>query len=138
MVTRILVPVDSSPASNAALTYARMLAHRFGASLHLLHVGENLFLRAGSADPRSLDAGARRGLNDRLTEPERLRGATATVTRSDDAASEIVAHAHSADIDLIVMGTHGRTGLAHAVMGSVAEAVVRSAPCPVLTVRSAA
>jgi nucleotide-binding universal stress UspA family protein len=57
------------------------------------------------------------------------------VEQSDEPGSEILQYARSHDIDLIVMGTHGRTGLARAALGSVAESVVRAASCPVLTVR---
>jgi nucleotide-binding universal stress UspA family protein len=90
-----------------------------------------------SADRRSLEESAARWLQDRLREADRQRGAVAIVEHSDEPASEILRYAKSNDIDLIVMGTHGRTGLARAALGSVAEKVVRAAPCPVLTVHSA-
>ena len=77
-----------------------------------------------------------RWLQDRLTDADRRHGAVAIVEHGDEPASEILQYAKSANIDLIVMGTHGRTGLARVVLGSVAEAVVRAAPCPVLTVHS--
>jgi nucleotide-binding universal stress UspA family protein len=137
MFAHILVPTDFSAPSEAALAYARELANQFGAALHLVHVAENLFLRAVVADRRSLEQATVRWLQDRLTEDERRRGAVAILEQSDEPANEILGYAKSANIDLIVMGTHGRTGLARAVLGSVAEAVVRAAPCPVLTVHSA-
>jgi nucleotide-binding universal stress UspA family protein len=77
-----------------------------------------------------------RRLQDRLTEADRRRGAVAMLEYSDEPANEILRYAKSGNIDLIVMGTHGRTGLARVVLGSVTEAVVRAAPCPVLTVQS--
>jgi nucleotide-binding universal stress UspA family protein len=77
-----------------------------------------------------------RRLQDRLTDADRERGAVAILEQSDEPANEILRYARSADIDLIVMGTHGRTGLARVVLGSVAETVVRTAPCPVLTLHS--
>ena len=79
-----------------------------------------------------------RWLQDRLTDDDRRRGAVSIVEQSDEPANEILRYATSAPIDLIVMATHGRTGLARLALGSVAEAVVRAAPCPVLTVRSSA
>jgi nucleotide-binding universal stress UspA family protein len=136
MFARILVPTDFSAPSEAALTYGRRLANELDAALHLLHISENPFLRAVVSDRRSLEEGAARWLQDHLTDADRRRGAVAVVEQSDEPASEILRYAESADIDLIVMGTHGRTGLAHLVLGSVAEAVVREAPCPVLTVHT--
>ena len=136
MFARILVPTDFSAPSEAALACGRTMADKFDAALHLLHIAENPFLRAASLDRRSLDEAAARWLQERLTDDDRRRGAIAVVEHSDEPADEILRYAASADIDLIVMGTHGRTGLARVVLGSVAEAVVRAAPCPVLTVRS--
>jgi nucleotide-binding universal stress UspA family protein len=133
MFTRILVPIDFSASSNATLDYARQMAARFGARLYLLHVLENDFLRPTVADPQAVEAAILRQLRERLTLEERLRGAEPVVVRSDALADAIVTYARSADIDLIVMGTHGRSGLAHLLKGSVAERVVRKAPCMVLT-----
>ncbi len=137
MFSRILVPIDFSAHSDAALEHARRLAARFGASLHLLHVLENDFLRARFADPRVVEATAVTALHGRLTAEDWKRGAVPVVLRSDTPADAIVGYATSADIDLIVMGTHGRTGLAHLFRGSIAEHVVRKAPCMVLTGREA-
>lgn len=136
MFNRILVPTDFSDASEVALKYGRALANQFYGTLHLIHVAENPFLRANVADRRSIEEAPARWLEDRLTDDDRQRGAVATVVQSDEPAKEIVQYAKSADIDLIIMGTHGRTGLARVVLGSVAEAVVRGAPCPVLTVHA--
>ena len=138
MFTRILVPIDFSAPSDAALASARTLASTFGASLHVLHVMENVFLRAVVGDPHDLQVAARRQLNERLTDDDRRRlRAVTVVEQSDEPADEIVSYARTANIDLIVMGTHGRSGVAHMLMGSVAERVVRSAPCPVMTMREA-
>jgi nucleotide-binding universal stress UspA family protein len=137
MFARILVPTDFSAPSEAALAYGREIAERFDAALHLIHVAENPFLRAAVVDRRSLDEAHERWLQDRLTDADLRRGAVAIVEQSDEPDSEILRYAKSANIDLIVMGTHGRTGLARVVLGSVAEAVVRAAPCPVLTVHAA-
>ena len=135
MFTRILVPTDFSASSGVALDYARMLAARFGASLHLLHVLDNDFLHPTVADPETVEAGAMRQLRELLTREERERGAVTVVLRSDAVADEIVSYARSSGVDLIVMGTHGRRGVAHLLTGSIAERVVRTAPCMVLTGR---
>ena len=137
MFARILVPTDFSAPSEAALAYGQKMADQFDGALHLLHIAENPFLRAVSGDRRSREEAAARWLQDRLTETDRRRGAVTIVEQSDEPASEILRYAKSNDIDLIVMGTHGRTGLARAALGSVAETVVRAASCPVLTVHSA-
>lgn len=136
MFTRILVATDFSPASDAAFAHARALAGTFGARLHLLHVLPNVFLRAVVHNPRADEPAAVDQLLARLNaeDRERLRPVP-VVEHSDDPADEIVSYARTREIDLIVMGTHGRHGIAHALVGSVAERVVRAAPCPVLTVR---
>jgi len=147
--TRILVPTDFSAPSNAALATAKDLAARLGASLHLVHVLEDPYaVAAYSADalgylpPGIKDAWqheAEKHLNALLTPAERAQFmATTTVLFSGAAAKEIVEHAQNNEIDLIVMGTHGRGGVAHLLLGSVTERVVRIATCPVLTVRGTA
>lgn len=135
VLSHILVATDFGAASEVALVYGRAIANQSGACLHLLHVAENPFLRASAPDPQAVEAAERKRLDDRLTPEDRRRGARAIVTTSDEPAGAIVGYAKAADIDLIVMGTHGRTGVAHAVMGSVAERVVRTASCPVLTTK---
>jgi nucleotide-binding universal stress UspA family protein len=144
MFKRILVPIDFSPPSDAALEYARSVAGRYGASLQLLHVAEDPYRAFYSAEVFVPEI---EGLRDEiLTDTtrrlkERLRpsdvtelGATAESIIGTPAGS-IVEYAAGHDIDLIVMGTHGRGGMEHLLMGSVAERVVRTALCPVLTVR---
>lgn len=133
---RVLVATDFSATSDAALTYGRALARTFGASLYLLHVAENQFLRSTAADPATLAAARLRWLEDDLTAADRdeLR-ARAVVEISDSPARAIVDYARGEAIDLIVMGTHGRSAMSQILVGSVAERVVRTAPCPVLTVR---
>jgi nucleotide-binding universal stress UspA family protein len=126
MVRRILVPTDFSAPADAALECARTVAHQFDASLHLLHVA--------SEPPRP----ERRETT--VFEKQSQLAIRAAGTASDDivfgtAASTIVAFATHIGADLIVMGTHGRTGLANLLMGSVSGIVARSAPCPVLIVR---
>ncbi len=144
MFNRILVPLDFSAPSDAALEYARTVATRFGASLHLLHVAEDPYRALYSAEVyvpeveglrEEILTDATGRLKDRLQSSDiRELGATADAMIGTPAWS-IVEYAGSHDIDLIVMGTHGRGGMSHLLMGSVAERVVRTAPCPVLTVR---
>jgi universal stress protein A len=132
----LLVATDFSPASDAALTYGRALAGAFGATLHVLHVAENHFMRPTAVDPYAMHAAVLQTLAQRLTAGDRtLLHARAVVETSDEPAESIARYAKTAKVDLIVMGTQGRTGLSHLVVGSVAERVVRHAPCPVLTVR---
>jgi nucleotide-binding universal stress UspA family protein len=135
-LTRILVPTDFGTAAETALSYARDLSRTCGASLHLLHVLENPFLKATVADPRQLEVAALRQLVNCLTEDDRrILRARSIVETSDHPADSIVAYAQTANIDLIVMGTHGRTAIERLLLGSVAERVIRTAPCPVLTVK---
>jgi nucleotide-binding universal stress UspA family protein len=145
LLKKILVATDFSEPSDAALAYGRELARTFNAQLQILHVADNIMTRAyGSdgfvfADPelqRDVEAAATRTI-DALVSPEdrqALRTETVVLT-SNTPAFAIVDYAQHSDIDLIVMGTHGRGAVAHLLMGSVAERVVRTAPCPVLTVR---
>jgi len=136
VLKNILIATDFGPASDAALTYGRALAKAFGARLHLLHVAENNFLRPTIADPHALNEAVHRRLDNCLVPEDRseLR-ARAVLKVSDSPAEEIADYARDASIELIVVGTHGRTGVSHLLVGSVAERVVRIAPCPVLTVR---
>jgi nucleotide-binding universal stress UspA family protein len=132
----LLVATDFSPPSDAALIYGRALARAFGATLHVLHVTENNFMRAAAGDPRDLKAAALRTLNERLTVDDRtLLHARAVLETSDQPADAITQYAKTANVDLIIIGTQGRSGVSHLFVGSVAERVVRHAPCPVLTVR---
>jgi nucleotide-binding universal stress UspA family protein len=144
-IVSILVPTDFSSTSDAAFDYARMLAERFGASLHLLHVVEDPLVNEAMVaeayiseipDTRfAMLEDARARLAHRLTEHDRVVLRATSQTVLGHGATTIVEHARARHASLIVMGTHGRTGLAHILIGSVAERVVRTAPCPVLTVR---
>ena len=136
VLKRVLVATDFSGPSDAALTYGRALARTYGASLSLLHVAANQFLQSTAADPVTLAAAHIRWLDNDLTAADRdeLRG-RAVVETSDSPARAIVDYARREAIDLIVMGTQGRSTMSQILVGSVAERVVRTAPCPVLTVR---
>jgi nucleotide-binding universal stress UspA family protein len=146
-ITRILVPTDFSGDAEAAFRYALDLAKPFGAIVELLHVVEDP-LAAGMWSAEFYTAEIA-GLNVNLVKDaeSRLRGivgdAKAPIrlvseVRTGPAFATILDTAREHHTDLIVMGTKGRTGLAHLLMGSVAERVVRLAPCPVLTVRQPA
>jgi universal stress protein A len=146
MFTRILVPTDFSEPSDAALEYARTLAAKFGASLHVLHVVEDQFVTGpfGAAmyvpnTPVTLSyllSDAHERLSHRVSADDRSRFRATTEVIVGTAARTIANYAADNGYDLIVMGTHGRTGLAHVLVGSVAEHVVRDAVCPVLTVHA--
>ena len=144
MFNRILVPIDFSSPSDAALDYARHVATRFSASLYLLHVAEDPYRAFYSAEVYVPEVEGLREeiLNDSLTRLKSLLHASdltnlhaVTEAVIGTPAASIVEFADGRDIELIVMGTHGRGGMSHLLMGSVAERVVRTAPCPVLTVR---
>lgn len=141
---RILAPFDFSEHSETALRYAAEFAARFKAELHLLNVVQSPVYVA--PDPM-LEAGTAAEIGEEWvkTAAEQLDEQplpfelprVERAVREGVPVVEIVRYAKANEIDLIVVGTHGRTGLTHALLGSVAENVVRNAPCPVLTVRSA-
>jgi nucleotide-binding universal stress UspA family protein len=141
-ITKILVPTDFSPPSEQALDYARGLAHQFGASLHLLHAINRPLLAEGLAAEAFMSDGTAMESDMVEVAQRRLRKQAPEAASADVvfgyAARSIVEYASRLGVDLIVMGSHGRTGIAHVLLGSVAEAVVRTAPCPVLTVRGQA
>lgn len=144
-IARILVPIDFSATSECAVTYAKMVAAAFGASLHLLHVLDDVFtsgtfatesygaMPVGFHQACHLDEGTR--LCNLLSREEVTRFHATSAVVFGTISSAITRYAAGHNIDLIVMGTHGRGGAAHAVTGSVAERVIRDAGCSVLTVR---
>ena len=135
VMKKVLVPIDFGEASDEALVYARQFAKTFGAELHVMHVTENLFFRPMANNPVAIEAGVANRLAERITAEDRNDlNAIPVLRKSDEPAEEIVRYAEHEQIDLIVIGTHGRVRVAHLLMGSVAEKVVRTAPCPVLTV----
>lgn len=141
---KILVPVDFSESSTLALDTAVALAKDYDASLTIVHVYEPLAI----ALPEGYQLFSEEQLNQMFAEfqrelaQQRKRAESAGALRVDTellhgfAVGEIQNFAEQCKFDLIVMGTHGRRGLSHALLGSVAERVVRLAPCPVLTVRA--
>ena len=144
-IRKVLVPTDFSDCSDAALEYGRHMADTFGAALHVLHIVQDPYTQPWAAEAFPAPLGdlllqweeqARKRMLDALTEPERVRATVATQIGSP--FLEIVRYAEEQQIDLIVIGTHGRGPIGHMLLGSVAEKVVRKAPCPVLTVRQRA
>ena len=142
---RVLVATDFGEAAGIALDYGKELARTFGAALEVLHVCNNALTRGLGADAylanyadfqREIEAEAHKQLDALLDDEARtmLKAKTVLIT-SNAPAVAIVRHAAESGADIILMGTHGRGALAHLLMGSVAERVVRLAPCPVLTVR---
>ena len=142
-IARILVPVDFSTHADRAIEYALALGKQFGACVELFHVVEDPFGSGGWGSEvyvSDLDGLRERAIAEARTHLEARRAAIARDTsvvaavRMGHVAQTIIDYAKDVGADLIVMGTHGRTGLAHFIIGSVAERVVRLAPCPVLTV----
>jgi nucleotide-binding universal stress UspA family protein len=147
VLNNILVATDFSESSEAALAYGRALARQFGATLHVLHVVEDFAARfVGFPFPvgdlgrmqTAAESTARERLNAMLSGQDRQAlQAKAVVIMSTSPSEAILDYARHTmpRIELVVMGTHGRGAVGHLFMGSVAERVVRSAPCPVLTIR---
>ena len=165
-VTKILVPIDYSSQSDRALEWGASLAEKYGARLLLLHVigqaSENLSERGADRTdtllPFALDNPslyrapgahgevmsvdllemAQNDLKDLAIAKLNERLSVSPTVGVGEPAEEIVRLAQHEAVDLIVMGTHGRTGLHHVLLGSVAETVMRTALCPVFTVKAAA
>jgi nucleotide-binding universal stress UspA family protein len=138
----ILVPIDFSDCSKKALQYAVAFADQFQANLVLVHVVPvNYFIgtEIGAIDFPLMCADLKKGAETHLAALAKnevvSKAAVKTLVREGQPVQEIVAAAKSSGADLIILSTHGRTGLNHVFMGSVAENVVRHAPCPVLIVR---
>ncbi len=142
-IKKILVPTDFSEFGEQALLYGSELAKRFGAELHLLNVVQDavaMFPEPNmmGTSMNDLVADMQHLAKKQLAEMPNIPGSkdlqVVRQVRVGPAFLEIVRYAKKTGIDLIVIGTHGRTGIKHMLLGSVAEKVVRKAPCPVLTV----
>ena len=139
---KILVPIDFSECARKALRYALPFAREFGAQVVLLHVIQPAYDYGSEFGPTAypeLESEWRERSEAKL---KALAGtelgegsASQTFVRVGQPAEEILAAAAALDVDLIIISTHGRTGLKHVLLGSQTEMVVRRAPCPVLTVR---
>lgn len=137
-IRTILQPTDFSAPSEAALLHACALAKDYGAEVVLLHVWEPLIVMGGEKYPQvpPNDVEETMARLDVLPVPEPSVKVTRKVVVGEP-AEEIVREAKQRPCDMIVMGTHGHSGVARVLLGSVAEGVLRHATCPVLTVRSA-
>lgn len=144
-IKSILCPTDFSPASEKALAYGLSLARQTGSKITLLHVVQVPFFVGLEDGPGAASANevfveeARREALERLRGEQKKHaqdGLDIDIVQLEGPPHERIVEA-AKDKDLLVMGTHGRTGLPHLLLGSVAERVVRMAPCPVLTVPSA-
>jgi universal stress protein A len=144
-LNKILVPVDFSDFSTKALDYALAFAEQFQARIILAHIvepavyPENYMLVPPALDDmnRDLLKAGRARLQDLGQNQIADRVVAETVVRLGRPHLEICEIARTMDVDLIIIATHGYTGLKHVLLGSTAERVVRHAPCPVLTVREA-
>ena len=141
-IKNILVPTDLSNLSLVAMDYAISLAMMYKAKIYMLHViDHDPVLAFPTVDrhfqtvPRDARKRARKSLKHWISDRWKSGGAITEVVRRGDPSKEIVGFAREKGIELIVMATHGRSGIAHFIMGSVAEKVVRYAPVPVLTIK---
>lgn len=140
----ILVATDFSEPSAVALNYGRDLARSYDATLHVVHVIEDLLALHGPeigfaiADvERNIEAAVRRDLAAAITPTDQdTLDLRTTITRAPNVSHAITDYAKHNAIDLIIVGTHGRGAFHRFLIGSVAERVMRTAPCPVLTVRA--
>ncbi len=145
-VTRVLVPVDFSPSARAALEYGTFLAGKLGAELDVLHVWEPpgyvgpdplALLPAAAGQPgwEQTRLDVTREVDHFLAKAATRPSQLSVRVEAGEPSDLILQVAKEGRVDLIVMGTHGRTGLSRLLIGSVAEAVLRRATCPVLTIR---
>jgi universal stress protein A len=142
MFEKILCPVDFSEFTDEILAYAVNIAKRFDSELHLIHVIPNLnyftpyesFLTPENlvAIERNIEGEVGKDF-DKIT--KKLDLPFKRIVKTGVTFVEIIDYIKDQGIDLVVMGTHGRSGIEHILIGSVAEKVVRKSPCPVLTVR---
>lgn len=143
MFKKILVPLDFSDYTDEIITVAVRIAEKFGSAIHLLHVIPNMdyftpyesFLSTENLVNVQRDIEREVG-KDMEARAKSIKDIPVTkVIHTGAAFLEIIDYVRAEKIDLVVMGTHGRGGLEHILIGSVAEKVVRKSPCPVLTVR---
>lgn len=146
-ISRILFPTDYSDLAEAALNHAVTLANVFHAELHCLHVVDDAYQYWSALGPESIPIGPPPEELLKLSQKRmtafveehfgELESVPVTSVSVGRPFAEIIAYARENEIDMIVMGTHGRGAIAHMLLGSTTEKVVRKAPCPVLTVRAA-
>jgi len=142
MFKKILCPVDFSEFTDEILEYALDIAKKYDAELHLIHIIPNLnyftpyesFFTPENlvVVEKNMETEVNKDFDDLM---KKIAVPAKKIIKNGTAFVEIIDYVRKESIDLVVMGTHGRTGLEHILIGSVAERVVRKAPCPVLTVR---
>ncbi|MEO7110820.1 MAG: universal stress protein [Polyangiaceae bacterium] len=137
---KILVPIDFSPGSRPVVDHALALAKSLAGTVTLLHVFDAPTAMSGIVpgsddgnDDRSARGNAQRRLESLIASVDPREVRLETDVQEGSPVDTILTRAIAGKFDLIVMGTHGRTGIAHLLMGSVAEGVMRRAPCPVMT-----
>ncbi|OGW53013.1 MAG: hypothetical protein A2Z60_00070 [Nitrospirae bacterium RIFCSPLOWO2_02_42_7] len=137
---KILFPTDFSESAENASRYALSLAKKYGSKVYVIHVIEPFtytteFGLDFSAQLKEMEASARRLLDDVAASIKKTNLDVESVLITGEPFVEIIKYARKEQVDLIVMATHGRSGIEHMLMGSVAEKVVRKSPCPVLTIK---
>ena len=138
-IKKILVPTDFSAASELALRYGKEMANTFRATLIVFHVADDPVLFAATTSDKYRSEAISKS-NNKLE--KMLSGSLGDVedvqfsSKCGSAATEIVDYAKDAQMNLIIMGSHGHSAMASMLLGNVAEHVVRHSPCPVMTVRS--
>jgi nucleotide-binding universal stress UspA family protein len=145
MFNKILVPIDFSEYTDDIIKYATEIAQKFGSSIYLIHVIPNMdyFTPYESFMAAENIVTVQKGIEGEVAKDleevgRKITGIkTTNIIRTGVAFVEIIDYVRSEGIDLVIMGTHGRGGLEHILIGSVAEKVVRKSPCPVLTIRPA-
>ena len=143
VLKNILVATDFGEPAAVALAYGRDLARTYNARIHLVHVVEDVMMRyspeVGFSVPelqKNLETAAWRDLRNLITDDDRTLTIEPVVQTAVNIPNAVVDYARANAIDIIVIGTHGRGVMKHFLMGSVAERVVRIAPCPVLAVHA--
>jgi len=139
---RIMVPLDFSDHSKKALRYALRFAEQFGAELEVVHVVTPIIFADGMIPPVEMEDLSRETEKHARSELEKIATADGTehvtvkaTVLQGEPYDEIVNHAAESQTDLLLIATHGRTGLQHFLLGSNAEKILRHAPCPVMVVR---
>jgi nucleotide-binding universal stress UspA family protein len=141
---RILVPVDFSDHSKKSLAYAKDIANSYNANLQLLHIIEDTIHPAFSLSGKSsifdlvpgIEEDCRRRIEELIQETGISNENTEIIVKGGQAAHDIIKFSKDNSSDLVVIATHGLTGIEHLLLGSITEKVVRMAPCPVFTVKS--
>lgn len=141
-IRRIMVPLDFSDHSHKALSYAVKLAEQFDSELELVHVVTPVIYAEGMVLPaamENLDCETEKNARKELAKLAKRNEVAAlehkTTVLTGTPYDEIVSHARRRETDLLLITTHGRTGLQHFLLGSTAEKILRHAPCPVMVVR---